>query len=101
LAYQTTAYVSAFAKKPVFEEDEIQQDILNLTQNPEYTKRIVEEKDFFAGMEKNQAMEFLRANQIQYIYLPKVYGVQLSQNDLNIKNIFENDQVVIYEMAQK
>ena len=52
-------------------------------------------------MEKNQAMEFLRRNQIKYIYLPKIFGVQLNQHDLNLKNIFENNEVIIYEVAEK
>lgn len=56
------------------------------------------EKDFFAGMRQNQAMEFLHINQIKYIYLPKIYGINLDGS--NLRNIYENSEVTIYEVAE-
>jgi hypothetical protein len=100
IAYDTTAYVSAFSKKAVFEEDEIQQPILDLSPTPEYVKRITLSNDFFSGQEKTQAVAFLASNHIKYIYLPKVYGVTLNDAELGIENVFENDEIIIYEVKK-
>lgn len=99
LAYETTAYVSAFSGKTTFEEDDIQQDILNFNPEAEYAKRITAEKNFFAGMESTQAIAFLDTNKIKYIYLPKIYAVHLDEQSIGLKSIFENDQVIIYEVS--
>ncbi len=91
-AYDSTAYVSALTKKRVYLEDEGQNQIL-LTN---YNKRLIASRDFFARADL-KAVEFLKINQIKYIYLPKVYNLIIDQNTLGISNIFENNEVVIYK----
>lgn len=94
VAYETTAYVSAFSGKSTFMEDEIQQEILQT----DFKKRLVEENDFFNGKDKNWSREFLSKNSIRYIYVPKISGVSLDIEGLNIKNIYNNNEVAIFEV---
>lgn len=91
LAYDSTAYVSALSGKGVYLEDEPQNQIL-LT---DYKKRLVASKDFFLKPISESA-KFLQDNKIKYIYLPKIYNVRLDESAGLIKNIFENEEVVIY-----
>ncbi|OGE72978.1 hypothetical protein A3H18_00225 [Candidatus Daviesbacteria bacterium RIFCSPLOWO2_12_FULL_38_10] len=90
LIYDSTSYVSALSGKVIFVEDEPQNQIL-LT---DYKKRIVAAKDFFNGFFD---INFLLNNNIKYIYLPKIYNAWIKENPEVIKNIFENEEVVIYE----
>lgn len=92
-AYDSTAYVSALSGKSVYLEDEPQNEIL-LT---EYKKRLVASLDFF-----NQTMgkNFLRQNNIKYIYLPKIYNIGLDSDLLGFKTIFENEIVTIFKVNQ-
>ncbi|OGE39784.1 hypothetical protein A3B42_04760 [Candidatus Daviesbacteria bacterium RIFCSPLOWO2_01_FULL_38_10] len=90
LIYDSTSYVSALSGKVIFVEDEPQNQIL-LT---DYKKRIVAAKDFFNG---SFDINFLLNNNIKYIYLPKIYNAWIKENPEVIKNIFENEEVVIYE----
>jgi len=92
--YETSAYVSAFSAKSVFFEDMIQQDIL---QN-DYQKRLVAAQSFFTGQPFELSKEFLAKSGIRYIYLPKLYGNVLQAGQLNIKQVFENDEAIIYEI---
>lgn len=93
LAYDSTSYVSAFSKKAVFLEDEPQNQIL-LT---DYKKRLVASKDFFLKP-ISESRQFLKVNNIKYIYIPKIFNVRLDESSNAIKNIFENDEVVIYSV---
>lgn len=93
LVYDSTAYVSAFSEKPSFIEDEGQNQIL-LT---DYKKRIIASIDFFRRQEVEEG-EFLRKNNIKYIYLPKIFNKKVDEGILNIKNIFENEEVLIFKV---
>lgn len=92
LAYDSTAYVSALSKKPVYLEDEPQNRIL-LTDDK---KRLVAAKDFFLKPLSGES-KFLSDNKIQYIYLPKIYNIWLYES-AKLKNIFENGEVTIYRV---
>ncbi|MBI2018507.1 hypothetical protein HYS96_02260 [Candidatus Daviesbacteria bacterium] len=89
-AYDSTAYVSALSNKATFLEDEPQNQIL-LT---DYKKRLVASKDFFLKPQAN----FMKENNIQYIYLPKKFNMRMSENLLSVENIFENEEVIIYKV---
>ncbi|MBI3103912.1 hypothetical protein HYZ05_03145 [Candidatus Daviesbacteria bacterium] len=88
--YDSTAYVSALANKAVYLEDEGQNQIL-LT---DYKKRLVAAKDFFVRPDT----EFLKNNNISYIYLPKIADIKLDEDSLSVVKIFENDEALIYEV---
>lgn len=92
-AYDSTSYVSALTNKASFLEDEAQNQIL-LT---DYKKRLIASKDFFRIQGPNER-EFLRDNNIKYIYIPKIYNLRLNEEDLNIENIFENEELIVYEV---
>lgn len=92
LAYDSTAYVSAFSKKAVYLEDVGQNQIL-LT---DYKKRQVTSYDFFQRPMAGE-LKFLGDNNIKYIYLPKIFNTRLDESTGVIKNIFENEEVVIYK----
>ncbi len=87
-AYDTSSYVSAFSEKPVFLEDEVQNEILGI----DYKKRRIQSKEFFAS--KGEAKSFLTDNGIEYIYIPKFYNSFLDGE--NYKVLFENEDVIIY-----
>lgn len=89
--YDSSAYVSALSKKPVYLEDLPQNQIL-LT---DFKKRQVASNDFFMGLD-SQKMELLKINNIKYIYIPKIYNQKIDEAGV-IKNIFENEDVVIYK----
>ena len=93
--YDSTAYVSALSGKSSFIEDQPQNEIL-LTN---LTKRIVESKSFFSA-QNSYSREFLRRNNIRYIYIPKSFGVSMDEKILNITKIFENKEVLIYEIIK-
>lgn len=92
--YETTAYVSAFSKKATFIEDEIQQQILQTN----YKDRIVSSNYFFKHSELSWSKNFLRINNIKYIYIPKLFEVSITEHALGIEKIFENSAAIIYEV---
>jgi len=94
LVYETTSYVSAFSGNSVYMEDEIQHEIfLN-----NYKKRIVSSYDFFNRRDYEWSAKFLKENNIKYLYLPKLYKVELDVKKLNLEKIFENKEVLIYKV---
>ncbi|MFC1649233.1 hypothetical protein ACFL2C_00785 [Patescibacteria group bacterium] len=86
--YESSAYVSAYSNKPLFMEDEVN---LNITGYNWSTRRAETEKFF----EFND-MEFLTKNNINYLYLLKEKEETVHMFEL--KNIFENDEVVIFKV---
>ncbi|MBI2600837.1 hypothetical protein HYW42_02690 [Candidatus Daviesbacteria bacterium] len=100
-AYDTSAYISALTNKPTFLSDISQNEILQTS----YEKRLVINNDFFrylsptgGSSEKiKKAGEVLRQNNIRYIYLLKEYKIKVDADKLNLKKIFENNSVEVYE----
>lgn len=101
-AYDSTGYVSAYSKHATFLEDEPQNVIL-LT---DYRKRLVASKDFFKNLNLGaefpqgyeDAKDFLSKNNIKYIYLVKSFNTRVDGEKLNLKRIFDNETVSIYEV---
>ncbi|MBI2196435.1 hypothetical protein HYU45_02365 [Candidatus Daviesbacteria bacterium] len=89
--YDSTAYVSALSEKPVYLEDEPQNQIL-LT---DYKKRLVASKDFFLKPLSGSS-KFLQQTQIKYIYLPKIYNIRLDESTGIVTKTFENEELVTY-----
>jgi len=92
-AYDSTSYVSALSKQSTFIEDEPQNDILQT----DYIKRLAISKEIF-NQKLGFAKENLNKNNIKYIYLLKAFNKTLNEEMLNIKKIYENKEVVIYEV---
>lgn len=100
--YDATSYVSAYSKKPVFIEDEIQNDIL-LT---DYKPRIIGSKEVFKvlssplfGDKYNETRDYLRQNNIKYIYWIKTFTEpKFEEEKIGLEKIFENEEVFIYKV---
>lgn len=95
-SYETTSYVSAYSRQQTYLEDEM--NLENSGYN--WRSRRQDSENFFSQKNIYADRGFLVNNQIDYIYLPKVF---LNQNpslslDLSIKNIFENSEIIIYQV---
>lgn len=93
-AYDSTAYVAAISGKSVYLEDEAQNQIL-LT---DYKRRLVGSIDFFSNVNL-EGNKFLKANRIKYIYIPKIFKIQLNFDKVSTKLIYENEEIQIYEVV--
>ncbi len=98
--YESTAYVSAFSKKPVFLEDEVNLDITGF----EWRTRREEANTPFESLDQNEVASFLKNNKIKYLYLvlsqTPVFGqrFRLGEFQLGLANIFENNEVAVYRV---
>ncbi len=98
--YESTAYVSAFSEKPVFLEDEVNLDITGY----EWRHRREDSRIPLESLNQNEVRNFLKDNKIRYLYLvlsqTPVFGqrFRLGESQLGLTNIFENEEVVIYQV---
>lgn len=92
--YDSTAYVAAFTDKPVYLEDEVNLTIMNYPWQERRTKL----DKFLKDSNSEAGYQFLRDENIDYIYLVKRSGVGLDENALNIDNIFDNEEVIVYKV---
>ncbi|MBI4033342.1 MAG: hypothetical protein HY377_02430 [Candidatus Blackburnbacteria bacterium] len=92
--YESTAYVAAFSNKPVYLEDEVN---LNIMDYPWRARRIKVE-EFLATLEQKVARDFLRENEIKYVYWVGKQRARLGEGQLGLTQIFENKEVKIYRV---
>lgn len=90
--YASTAYVSAFSSHQTFMEDEENLDIMGYNWQP----RREEVVDWFKENDNSLKREFLIKNNIKYIYWIKMGQSPLDLGKLGLKNIYENNLVIIY-----
>ncbi len=90
--YADNAYVAAFSGKPVFIEDVEQQIVLNTN----YKAKLDNVRKFFTMTDLIWSIQFLKDNDVKYIYLPKIYKFPLSETEYPITKIFENEDATIY-----
>jgi len=95
--YESTAYVSAFANKPVFLEDEVN---LNIT-GYDYKTRRSQVENFYKSLDQESVRRFLKENEINYVYWVKPQRATLGETQLGIERIFENKDVDIYKVILK
>lgn len=93
-AYVSSAYVSAFSKKTVFLEDEVN---LTITGYDWKNRREVVE-GWLNSNDHEYVYSFLRANNISYIYWVRGQRAVLGETQLGIEEIFKNSRVSIYEI---
>jgi len=91
--YAPTAYVSAFSKKDVYLEDEINLDITGFN----WQERRIKVERFLNTLNQEEARSFLKQNNISYIYWVKDQRAKLGEKQLGIEKIFENEQVDIFK----
>lgn len=95
--YESTAYVSAFSKKPVFLEDEVNLDITGF----DWRERRKAVESFLLENQADKAHQFLIDNDIKYIYWIKGQRATLGESQLGIYKIFENKEVDIYKVSKE
>lgn len=97
-AYETTSYVAAYSKQKVFLEDE-----MNLENSGyDWKERREDSLNFFSQKDIYFSRGFLVNNQIDYIYIPKVY---LSKDfefnrEMYLDKIFENAEIFVYKVKR-
>jgi len=96
-AYETTAYISAFSEKTSFLEDEMNLEIMQVN----WRGRREQIEQFFQTNETGQAKQFLKDNQIKYLYLVEGQNLKTNPADLELVKIFENGLTRIYEFRGK
>ena len=91
--YESSAYVSAFSEKQTFLEDEVN---LNIT-GYGWRERKKEVLDWYKEENQEKAREFLKVNNIKYIYWIMPQRALLGDSQLGLEKIFENKKVIIYK----
>ena len=92
--YYSTSYVSAFTNKPVFLEDEVNLDILGY----KWEDRLQEVQGWHEETDINKAREFLKTNNIEYVYWLKGQRAFYGEGQLGLTKIFENSLVDIFQV---
>jgi len=93
--YDSTAYISAYSGKPVFLEDIVNLNIMNY----DWPARLARIKSFADNPNNQQGWNFLREDNISYIYLVKgIEVVGLNESLLNLAVIFDSEEVIIYKV---
>ncbi len=92
--YASTSYVSTFSDKQVFLEDEGNLDITGF----DWRTRHSEVQRFLDTLNQKEARDFLRNNNISYVYWVKPQRARLGESQLGIRKIFENSEVNIYKV---
>ncbi len=92
--YESTAYVSAFSGKTTFLEDEVN---LNIT-GYDWPTRRVDIENWYKETNQEKAREFLKKNNIKYIYWVKGQRAFLGEGQLGLIRMFENKEVNIFKV---
>lgn len=92
--YESTAYVSAFSQKPVYLEDEVNLDITGYP----WGERKLGVVKFLNSLDITYSRNFLRDNNISYVYFLKGQRAILGERQLGLTKIFENEVVDIFEV---
>ncbi len=93
--YDSTAYVSAFSNHQTFLEDEVN---LNITDFDWRARRDVVFSDFLNTSDQKTARDFLKQNNIKYVYWVKPQRAKIGESQLGVIKIFENDEVNIFKV---
>jgi hypothetical protein len=92
--YESTAYVSAFSDKPVYLEDEVNLDITGY----DWRQRHESELEFYQSLDQQFVWDFLRQNNITYVYWVDDQRATLGEDQLGIEKIYENSRVNVYKV---
>lgn len=92
--YTSTAYVSAFSKHQTFLEDEINLDITSY----DWRERREKVLNWYKEEDLQVKRDFLRENNIKYIYWIKSDTPPLDLGKLFLSNVYENNLITIYRV---
>ena len=94
--YVTSSYVAAFSGKSVFLEDEMNLEITQYN----WKDRKEEINQFYNSLDQQYVRDFLKKNNISYIYWVKPERARLGETQLGIERVFENQEVDIYKVIE-
>jgi hypothetical protein len=90
--YESNSYVSAFAEKSVYLEDEV-----NLTiSNYDWKDRRKKVESFLDSLDHDSVGSFLKSEGIDYVYWTRGQRARLGESQIGMTKIFENKAVHIY-----
>lgn len=92
--YVSTAYVSAYTGKLVYLEDEVNLDITSYDWK---TRRQGVER-FYKSLDHDFVYNFLRQNNIKYLYWVGSERAALGETQLGLRQVFDNRRVKVYEV---
>jgi hypothetical protein len=92
--YESTAYVSAYSNKAVFLEDQVNLDITGY----DWRGRRTEVENFLNSLDQQLVYDFLRKNNISYVYWLKGQRARLGEAQLGMTRIFQNTEVEVYHV---
>lgn len=93
--YESTAYVSAFTDQSVFLEDQVNLDITGYL----WRERRNSVEAFLKSTNLEYVREFLRENNITYIYWVRGQRALIGEVQLGLTKIFENQEVEIFRVT--
>jgi len=93
-AYETTGYIAALSGQPSFLADEMNLEISGY----KWQERREESIKFFLTNNHSFANSLLQQNKIAYIYLVKGQKINLGEDDIHSRRIFENGEVKIFKI---
>lgn len=94
-AYESTAYVSAYSGQPVFLEDEVNLNILNI----DLTRRKQIVTQIFSSYSIEEVVPLIAQNNIRYLYLPDIANIspELSPANYGFTQIFSSGQTQLWQ----
>jgi len=92
--YTTSAYVSAFSNKTSFLEDETNLGIMRFP----FEERRKSVDNFLNTLDEKIAYNFLRSNNITYVYWLKGQSARVGDKQLGLTKIFDNIDVKIFKV---
>lgn len=95
-AHESTAYISALSGRQTFLADEVNLTITDY----DFASRKTLVKMFFEKPNSESGREVLHTMGVDYIYKLKDQQMGLDENTLNIENIFDNEEVIIYKLRK-
>lgn len=97
-AYETTSYVAAYSQQSVFLADEMNLD----NSGYDWQQRRLDSTNFFNQKNVYADRGILVNNQIDYIYLPKIYFPKNWQYnpEMYLETIYENPEIIVYKVKR-
>ncbi len=92
-SYVSTAYISAYSGQPEFISDTINLDITGFN----YTERSRDVQRFYVTEDKTWAKNFLKNNNIRYVYETPLQKMSLNPEDISLTKIFDSGEINIYK----
>ncbi|KKQ95780.1 MAG: hypothetical protein UV74_C0013G0386 [Candidatus Woesebacteria bacterium GW2011_GWB1_43_14] len=94
--YESTGYVAAFSGKQLFLEDEMNLDIIGF----DWRARREAVEEFYSSLDEEFVRNFLKDNDIDYVYWVDGQRATLGETQLGLERIFENARVDIYKVIK-